>query len=148
MAEEELGTELPLLLRVLRAWFIQCVDAESARESRAATRRGLRHPCCQRLVGKPTRCLSVQRGQQHDHMEHTLLHNSGKKAGDEEDDDRSPHGSGDSHPASTLKSGCSYHESSYRLLSSENCLWVNLWSRFNLHGEQPRNGVWYDQRPS
>ena len=31
--------------------------------------------------------------------------------------------------------------------SPEDCLWVNLWSRFNLHGEQPRNGVWYVQRP-
>ena len=32
--------------------------------------------------------------------------------------------------------------------SPEDCLWVNLWSKFNLHGEQPRNGVWYVQRPS
>ena len=32
--------------------------------------------------------------------------------------------------------------------SPEDCLCVNLWSKFNLHGEQPRNGVWYVQRPS
>ena len=32
--------------------------------------------------------------------------------------------------------------------SPENCLWVTLCSKFNLHGEQPRNGVWYIQRPS
>lgn len=29
----------------------------------------------------------------------------------------------------------------------EDCLSVNFWYRFNVHGVQRRNGVWYVQRP-